>query len=164
MGEHGRSRTACPNRRTDCASIVVGAVPVVGELGGQPRVPVPVSRAAGRQRFCDERMERAPLGRQQVLVRDLADERVAELVRRATVGLDRNEHVLVHGVAEVIDEVGLCDSLRNGREQVMLRTPTDDGRDAQDPLRLRGQAGQPARAGSPGASAGGLHDDPAGNS
>ena len=142
MGEHGRSRTARPNRRTDCASIVVGAVPVVGELGGQPRVPVPVSRAAGRQRFCDERMERAPLGRQQVLVRDLPDKRVAELVRRASVGLDWNEHVLVHGVAEVLDEVGLC-AVCNGREQVMLRTPTDDRRDAQHALRLRGQAGQP---------------------
>ena len=142
MGEHGRSCTACPNRRTDRAPIVVGAVPVVGELCGQPRVPVPVSRAAGRQRFCDERMERAPLGRQEVFVRDLADERVAELVRRATVGLDRDEHMLVDGVAEVFDEVGLW-TVGDGREQVMLRTPTDDGRDPQHALRLRGQGGQP---------------------
>ena len=142
MGEHGRSRTARPNRRTDCASIVVCAVPVVGELGGQPRVPAPVIRATGCERFGDERVERTPLGRQQVLVGDLPNERVAEIVRRASVGLDWNEHVLVHRVAEVLDEIGLR-AVGNGREQVMLRTPSDDRGDAQESLRLRGQAGQP---------------------
>ena len=142
MGEHGRGRSACPNRCADCASIVVGAVPVVGELGGQPRVPAPVIRAAGCERFGDKRVERAPLGRQEVLVRDLPNERMAELVGRATVGLDRNEDVLVHGVSEVLDEVRLR-TVRDGREQVMLRAPTDHRRDAQHPLRLRGQARQP---------------------
>ena len=142
VSEHSRSRTACPNRRPDCTSIVVGAVPVVGELGGQPCVPVPVGRAAGRKRLCDERMERAALGREQVLVGDLPDQRVAEIVRRASFGLDRNEHVLIHGVAEVVDEIGLC-AVGNRREQVMLRAPTDDCRNAQHSLRLLGQAGQP---------------------
>ena len=108
-------------------------------------------------------MERAPLGRQQVLVRDLTDERVAELVGRASVGLDWNEHVLVHGVAEVIDEIGLC-AVGKGREQVMLRAPTDDGRDAQDALRLRGQAGQPREQDLLERRRRRLHDDPARNS
>ena len=50
--------------------------------------------------------------------------------------------MLVHGIAQVFDEIGLR-AVGNGREQIMLGTPSNDRRNAHQSLRLRGQAGQP---------------------
>jgi hypothetical protein len=112
--------------------LVAGTQPVVGDLGRDRR-----SVAAGEvgprlQRGGEGGVHTRPLAGEELAVGGLAEERVAEAVAVA----HRDEHVLAHGVAQRVRQVGLGQA-GGGREQFVVHVAPAGSGNAYDALRAR---------------------------
>ena len=126
----GRRRRV--DRPLERGRLLAGGGEVVGDGGGQHGAGLLVDPLLQRAR--QRQVERRPLAGQQVVLHDLAQERVPEAVAAVVVG---DEDVAVDGLAQRVAQRALVEAAGPGQQRMV--GPLADGDEPQDLLRGLGQ-------------------------
>ena len=118
------------HRPLERGGLLAGGGEVVGDGGGEHRARLLVDALLERAR--EREVQRGALARQQVVLHDLAQQRVAEAVAAVVVG---DEDVAVDRLAQRVAQRALVEPA--GLRQQRVIGPLSDGHEPQDLLRRR---------------------------